>query len=113
MSKKRRASDTDVALWDPHTHRQAALRRRRGLQQLEAELLAVNQGLIAQQPALVECEDLLIRSEASYDYPPNPKPSISEPLTGASTLHAVAALVECEDLLIRSQASYHTYPLNP
>ena len=57
-----------MALRDPHSHRQAALRRRRGLQQLEAELLDVNQGLVAQQPALVECEDLLIRWEFAVGF---------------------------------------------
>lgn len=64
VSKKRRASDSVVDTKDAYSSRQAALRQKRGLQELEDELAEVNAGLASNHIVLLEAEDLLIR------YPP-------------------------------------------
>jgi hypothetical protein len=61
VSKKRRASDSVVDVKDAYSCRQAALRQKRGVQELEDELAEVNAGLASNHILLLEAEDLLIR----------------------------------------------------
>ena len=60
-SKKRRASDSDMTVKDPHSVRQGAVRPRRELQALVNELQSINQTLVMQQARLLESENVLIR----------------------------------------------------
>lgn len=63
QSKKRRASDSDMALKESRTVRQGAVRPRKDVQALEAELQSVNKSFASQEADLLEAEDVLIRSD--------------------------------------------------
>lgn len=59
-SRKRRASDSNVAIKDLYSSRQAAVRQKQGLQHIEEELQDVNALLASQQLVLVDLEDQLV-----------------------------------------------------
>ena len=63
-SKKRRASDSDMALRESRAIRQGAVRPRRDLQALESELRSINTCFARQEAERVEAEAVLIRSSS-------------------------------------------------
>lgn len=62
QTKKRRASESDMAMREPRSVRQGALRQRKDVHLIETELQSINGCLTDQQARLVEAEDVMIRS---------------------------------------------------